>query len=295
LSFSDAFDPSSADTTAGFTYAFDCGTGSGYTSFSPTSTASCATTDNGTRTVKGKIRDKDGAETAYTATVPINNVAPTITPTPFFAVNAVTGEVSASAAWTDPGSDTETVKFEYFRGTASVGSVTFSNQSRNGTASENTTRLLAGCGALSMVVTVTDDDAGSAQTTVYAITNDVYTASFQAPIKDTERNIAKYGNVVPIKVNVLSSCTGAPVTGLTLHITIANGNVDDVQPDATPEIVAESVSNADTGTQMRPYGNGYIYNFSTKQLKAGQDYTIRIRSVSTSGAIIAKALFQPKK
>jgi hypothetical protein len=146
-----------------------------------------------------------------------------------------------------------------------------------------------------MVVTVTDDDAGSTQATVSSGSNDVYTASFQAPIKANERNIAKFGNVVPIKVNVVSSCTGAAVTGLTLHITIANGDVDNVQPDATPEIVAESVSNADTGTQMRPNGTGYIYNFSTKQLKANQDYTIRIRSVSTSGAIIAKALFQPKK
>ncbi|HET7667611.1 MAG TPA: hypothetical protein VFK56_16400, partial [Mycobacterium sp.] len=288
-----ASDASSADTAFGFTYAFDCG--SGYGTFGASSTASCPTTDNGARAVKGKIQDKDGGVSEYTANVTINNVAPTIVPTPFFAVNPVTGEVSASATWTDPGFDTETVTFEYFRGTASVGSRTFSNQSNAGTASDNVTRVLPGCGALSMVVTVTDDDAGSTQATVSSGSNDVYTASFQAPIKANERNIAKFGNVVPIKVNVVSSCTGAAVTGLTLHITIANGDVDNVQPDATPEIVAESVSNADTGTQMRPNGTGYIYNFSTKQLKANQDYTIRIRSLSISGAIIAKALFQPKK
>ena len=66
-------------------------------------------------------------------------------------------------------------------------------------------------------------------------------------------------------------------------------------PLPTPVIVAESVSSADSGTQMRVNGGGYIYNFSTKTLTAGQDYTIRIRVGSTTGTIIAKALFQPKK
>ena len=65
------------DTTAGFTYAFDCG--SGYGAFSATNTASCPTNDNGSRTVKGKIKDKDGGVTEYTESVTINNVAPIAT------------------------------------------------------------------------------------------------------------------------------------------------------------------------------------------------------------------------
>ena len=60
-------------------------------------------------------------------------------------------------------------------------------------------------------------------------------------------------------------------------------------------LVAESVSNADSGTQMRLSGGGYIYNFSTKKMTAGKDYTIRIRDGSTVGPIVLKALFQPKK
>src|SRR5205085_745731 len=51
-------DPSSADTSAGFQYAFDCG--SGYGSYSTSPSATCSTTDNGVRSVKGKIKDKDG-------------------------------------------------------------------------------------------------------------------------------------------------------------------------------------------------------------------------------------------
>jgi hypothetical protein len=46
---------------------------------------------------------------------------------------------------------------------------------------------------------------------------------------------------------------------------------------------------------MRVSGNGYIYNFSTKKLTQGKEYTIRIREGSASGPVILRALFQPKK
>jgi hypothetical protein len=75
LSLTAPYDPSSTDTAAGFEYAFDCG--SGYSAWSSTSTASCPTTDKGTRNVKGQIKDKDGGVTEYTATVTINDVFPT--------------------------------------------------------------------------------------------------------------------------------------------------------------------------------------------------------------------------
>ena len=46
---------------AGFTYAFD--TGSGYGAFSGSNSASVTPTDNGSVVVKGKVRDKDGGIT----------------------------------------------------------------------------------------------------------------------------------------------------------------------------------------------------------------------------------------
>ena len=72
-----ADDASVGDVTAGFEYAFDCG--SGYGAFGPDATASCATDDNGTRTVGAKIRDRDGGVSTYQKDVAVANVAPTAT------------------------------------------------------------------------------------------------------------------------------------------------------------------------------------------------------------------------
>ena len=68
-------DPSNADVIAGFTYAFDMG--SGYGAHSASNSANVGTGDNGFVTVKGKIRDKDGGVSEYTAVVNVNNLAPT--------------------------------------------------------------------------------------------------------------------------------------------------------------------------------------------------------------------------
>src|SRR5205085_2681059 len=103
LFLSSPSDPSGADTAAGFQYAFDCG--SGYGAFSGTSSASCPTSDNGSRTVKGKIRDKDGGVTESTHSVTIHNVPPSVTA----AANQSSGEGSSHSfdlgSFTDPGAD----------------------------------------------------------------------------------------------------------------------------------------------------------------------------------------------
>ena len=82
LSLTDHADPSSADTTAGFEFAFDCGDGT-YSDFTGTGTLSCPAADNGPSgqqlDVGGKIRDKDGGVTEYRAGVIVLNVAPSAT------------------------------------------------------------------------------------------------------------------------------------------------------------------------------------------------------------------------
>jgi predicted extracellular nuclease len=69
ISLTNPGDPSSADTAAGFSYAFDCGTG--YGAFGGASSATCRSLAAGPLQVRGKIRDKDGGTTEYTATVAV--------------------------------------------------------------------------------------------------------------------------------------------------------------------------------------------------------------------------------
>jgi hypothetical protein len=69
LSLTGASDASSADQTAGFTYAFDCG--GGYGSFGSASSASCPTSDTGSLSVGAQIKDKDGGVTEYRAAVDV--------------------------------------------------------------------------------------------------------------------------------------------------------------------------------------------------------------------------------
>jgi predicted extracellular nuclease len=69
LSVSGASDPSAADTAAGFAYAFDCG--AGYGAFGSATSATCPTSDVGARSVGVRVRDKDGGESEYRATVSV--------------------------------------------------------------------------------------------------------------------------------------------------------------------------------------------------------------------------------
>ncbi|MBS2025094.1 MAG: hypothetical protein JST92_22060, partial [Deltaproteobacteria bacterium] len=87
LALDDASDPSSADTAAGFRYAFDCGTGAGLVDTGSVSSMTCATTNDGTLHVRLQLRDKDAVagsmaewltgSTTWTADVIVNGVAPT--------------------------------------------------------------------------------------------------------------------------------------------------------------------------------------------------------------------------
>lgn len=149
-------DPSSVDTTAGFQYAFDCG--AGYGAWSSISTAACPTTDDGSRTVKGKIKDKDNGETEYTATVTITNVLPVAN-----AGGPYTGLAGAAVPLSGAASTC-----------ASVDTCTYAWDLDNdgqyddatGVSTSNTWNTI---GAYTVGLQVTDDD-GSASTATAAVT-----------------------------------------------------------------------------------------------------------------------------
>src|SRR5205823_6595087 len=83
ITFSGASDPSSADTSAGFHYSYDC-TGNGtnlassYGAAGTSASSNCTFADNGPYTVYGRIFDKDNGFSTYTTSVTVTNVPPTV-------------------------------------------------------------------------------------------------------------------------------------------------------------------------------------------------------------------------
>jgi hypothetical protein len=392
ISLTSPSDPSTADTTAGFTYAFDCGDGAGYGSYGASNSASCPTSDNGLRTVKGTIKDKDNGEREYTASVNVKNVAPNVAAASDQSADEGQNKSYSLGSFSDPGADSPwsvdvnwgdgsahttftqsstgslgnrshaygdngnyTVKVTvtdkdggsgYATFTAQIGNVaptasngtftydpvlgtatasfnfadvgwldthslSFFNWSSGspgtktvteenvapdatGTATETRT-FVSGCYNLTVTGTAKDDDGGqSAPLSIFSgSTTAIYANGFRPPIQDNERNIAKWGNVVPVKVVLTNPCTGASITDVSLFVQLVKGvNGEYIESN---NVVTESVSAADSGQQMRVADGMYIYNLSTKNLVANSDYAVQIKLGSLTGPTILQAVLQPKK
>ncbi len=117
VTFVNPFDPSPIDTAAGFRYSFDFnndGTFEIVNSTSPTVTVPAAYLADGpsTRTIRGRIADKDGGYNDYTTTIQVINVAPSVSAGG--GVTTTSGStVSRVGSFTDPGADTWTASVDY--------------------------------------------------------------------------------------------------------------------------------------------------------------------------------------
>jgi probable HAF family extracellular repeat protein len=84
-------------------YAFDCGNGTGYGAFSPSSSIACLAPNNGIKTVRAKLRDKDGGVSEYTRSLTVVNVAPAIAIISAPASGKVGVNYTLQFRFTDPG------------------------------------------------------------------------------------------------------------------------------------------------------------------------------------------------
>ena len=195
LALTNATDPSSADVAAGFGFAFDCGNGFG--ADGGAAAATCAALHSGTVSARGRITDKDGGKSEYTAPVIVTAVPPqaifAATPTvtegaPFTmsltgGTGAVAGELlqyafdcgagygplgpmaSVSCATNDQGVRTVRGKVVDSEGTATeyTGSVTVTSVAPTAvfTAPTNTTRGYTYAISLSNVVDPSSADVGA--------------------------------------------------------------------------------------------------------------------------------------
>ncbi len=191
LSLTAASDPSSTDTTAGFQYAFDCGDGGGYGAYSVTSTASCATNDNGMRTVKGKIKDQDGDESEYSATVVVDNVAPTAALANDGPVNEGSPATISFSGQFDPSSVDTAAGFHYAF-SCSGGSLAGATYSGSG-ATSATSCTFPDNGSYSVTGRIIDKDGGFTDySTTVTVTNVPPTLTAPADQTGAEGTDASY-------------------------------------------------------------------------------------------------------
>jgi uncharacterized delta-60 repeat protein len=190
VSFSAQFDPSTADTTAGFHYAYDFDN-NGTFELGDGTYAGSGTTDNATvpasflldgpftRTVKARIIDKDGGFTDYTTNIVVNNVEPKI------AVSgaATTPEGSvytlSLGAITDPGTDT------VFRYIINWDDGSFDDITGNPVSTNHTHTYMDGPATRNITISLFDEDAptphanaGNPDPLVVSVTNVAPTATF---------------------------------------------------------------------------------------------------------------------
>jgi hypothetical protein len=141
-----------------FTYAFDCGSGSGFGPFGSSNRAACPTVDNGLRTVRGEIRDANETVTGYSTVVTIVNHKPHVALTTAQGSTSPLGSLrTVSGTFTDPGvlDAPWTWVIQWGDGSSSNG-----NSSTQGgaiTASHAYTRA----GTFKISMTVTDKDGGT--------------------------------------------------------------------------------------------------------------------------------------
>ena len=299
VSFSGATDPSGADTTAGFKYAFSCTNNAAalpttYAAAGTDVSTNCTFGDNGSLPVLGRIFDKDNGYSDYTTVVTVTNVAPTKT-SATFTFNPYNGAAAASVGFSDAGwLDVVGATFDWAGTPFSPASIEPAAGPGPLTGTFTGTHTFGpGCIAAPIAVTVSDDDGGSfVHQFAAANTLGQYTSTFMAPLKDGARNIVKLNNVIPVKL-IVRDCNGNFVSNRMLSIFVTAGilNVQDVV-EGTELVPATSVSGADTTGVMRLADSHYMYNLATKGMTTGLPYTIVIKDGTF---VVATAVVEAKK
>jgi hypothetical protein len=168
ISFSSQSDPSSADTTAGFHYAYSCTNaslaGATYAGSGTGATTTCTYPDNGTYTVRARIIDKDDGYSEYTTTVTVKNVAPSVTAAADQTADEGTSKSFNLGSFSDPGTNDSPWAVEVDWGDASA-HTTFNATSTGTIAAQSHTYADNRATPYTVTVKVTDKDGGTTSAT----------------------------------------------------------------------------------------------------------------------------------
>jgi probable HAF family extracellular repeat protein len=235
-------------------YAFDCGGGDGYGAFGATNSASCATTDNGSRTVKAKVKDKDGGETEYTGSVTIKNVPPTVTgftvPAQVTLVGGSTTAAVTGITYTDPGS--------------ADGPFVTIIQCGNGPASASGICTYTAVGSYTVSVTVTDKDGGVSTAATHTVQVIYNFSGFRDPINGEVLNLVKAGGAVPIKFSLGGD------QGLDILAALPSSVSMACSSSLALEMPEDVMTAGQSGLQYDPTTDEYTYIWKTSRSWSGQ-------------------------
>ena len=225
LSLGGASDPSAADLAA-LTYSFDCGDTLGPRAATSSSSITCTPDDNGTRTVTGRVIDKDGGSTLYTSSVSVSNASPVITGFSTPAGSKTGAQVTVS--FSDAGSaDTHSVVISW-----GDGQTTTVNAGLGTSASA--THAYASAGWYTVSATVTDDDGASVSTAaqtlvVYDATAGYTTASgYIQGVLITQKTYFSHdvrytGGTTPVGTFEIHGTTAANLTSSAFEYLVVQG------------------------------------------------------------------------
>ena len=167
--------------------------------------------DNGTYTVTVNVTDNQGATGTGSATITVNNVAPSVgaitAPSSPVLVNTA---ITASANFTDPGVlDTHTASWNWGDGNTTTGTVTESN----GSGSVSNSHTYAATGVYTITLTVTDKDGGQGTSTFQYVSVYDSNTSFAGGRSFDNPSSASPNTTGKVTFGVSSKYSGSTLTG----------------------------------------------------------------------------------
>jgi hypothetical protein len=309
LAFTNAFDPSTADTEAGFHYAFAC---DGNVNSLPTSygdagdsaSASCLFQDNGSFIVAGRIFDKDDGYSTYIQTVQVKNVPPAVSVSLDQTVDC-RKEARLRFSFSDPGVNDGPWSVKIDWGDGNTDEFTTTTQGIQAPRSHAYTAP----GTYTVTVTVTDKDGGVGEANGSITVEQVYAVDFLPPFDDSSPsglivNTMKNGRVVPVKATIFDVCRASYVNDPTTEVTIkvsktsGNGNSDPVEEYADAGQSSAGTNRFRWTTDSSVPGGGFwIYNLDSKALGlvVGTRYRVDIYVGPNQATRDTWAVLQPVK
>lgn len=236
--------------------------------------------DDGPASSTVSVQVSDGTVDSNTATrdVTVENVPPTATLTRVGPANVFVGAtVTFNGGATDPSSADTAAGFDW----------SFDSGDTWGSSS-TLARTYGSCGAKVESVLARDKDGGVSDPATASV--NVFDGGFHGAIRPAVRNMVQAGRVVPVQIRI--SCDGVDVTDLAPSIRLFRGDFDPgTDPASEAEVVATSVSAADTTGVMRSVDGGYIYNLLIpSNAKRGDYFTVRVHPWSGDGAMLNAVL-----